>query len=365
MPQPPASRRATAYDARRDRRRIQWAILSLALVLIAMAEARKPANWTWLAPHQTGQDSRGGATRQTSPGVAGDPLEPDQFRLELPPQIPQNLPENPRWPVEAELRIPPGLLAQVSDSKVGVRADERPALLAMLERAREAGNERLARVARASLPFATLMNDPAEHRGELALVEGELRRYLPIPAGENGQGLETLYEGWLFTDEAGRTNPYRIVCATRTRALGEGSEVRERVRIPAYFFKRMIYATAHGQHSAPMFVGDQLEVLPRNSPRGTDPGRNVSRFLAPATALLATVLVGLLYLTVGHLSRGFRRNTLSGRERPIEWAAEGTDAPPTPPTAMDPREFLRNLERDASGTGLPDDSPLPGNPSSR
>ncbi|MFM8285365.1 MAG: hypothetical protein ACKOGA_01390 [Planctomycetaceae bacterium] len=356
MPSSPSSRQASQYNPRRDRRRIQWAVLSLAIVLIAMAEARKPENWNWLAPASSGGGLRTSSQAATGAGFEADELEPDQVRLIAPAQPRGGAVQNPRWPREDDLRVPPDQLLLVADNRVGVRAQERPAMLAMLERARSAGNTRLGEAAQANLPFATLMNDPGEHRGEIANVEGELRRYFAISAGENDLGLDMLYEGWLFTDEAGRTNPYRIVCASRTPGLAEGGEVRERVRIPAYFFKRLIYATAHGQHSAPMFVGDRFEILPRKTGGRSDPGRNVSRFLTPATAILAVLLGSLIYLTARHFSRRESRgNSGTGDWTPGEGGTEISKGAELEPI-RDPREFLRELaansEWEEGETGL-------------
>lgn len=343
MPSPASAQRTSGYNPSRDRRRIQWTILALAVVLIAMAEARKPENWRWMAPLAPGSDGGKPVTNPTVPGLGKDQLAPDEVRLIPAAEVLVPRADNPRWPREPGLRVPPELLASVVDSKVGVRSDERPALLAMLDLARSAGNRRLSTAARASLPFATLINDPAEHRGEVATVEGELRRYLPIPAGANELGLETLYEGWMFTDEAGRTNPYRIVCATRTPDLPQGSEIRERVRIPAYFFKRMIYATAHGQHSAPMFVGDQFEILPKSSQGLTDPGRNVSQFLTPAMVVVGALLAGLTYLTTQRFHRGSQRNPVKDDKDRLQFGTHRSVSEPATVDSVDPREFLRDL----------------------
>ena len=324
--------RRPPYNPVRDRRRITAAILSLAVVLIAISEARKPENWRWLAPGPTE------AKHNPSPasGTAPDVLAPDEVRIVSSPDDRESraaLRER-HQPAQASLRIPAEYLAAVEETRVGVRATERPAYFAMLSTARAARPRDLAAAARRDLPFLSLMNDSAEHRGEVIWIEGELRRVEPLEAGPNEDGFGQLYEGWLFTDEAGRTNPYRIVVSELPEGFPQGTEVRERVRLPAYFFKRYIYATAHGQHAAPMLIGSRwTRVVGRGH---TTSGPASPSWWPWALALISAGWIGLQFARY-RLSRPSRRPPTP--PLPPELSADGPAIAPPP----DPREFLKHL----------------------
>jgi hypothetical protein len=324
--------RRPQYNGVKERRRIIAAILSLAVVLIAISEARRPENWKWLAPGPSDADRQ--ATSRTEP--VPDALAPDQVRIVSTPetQVSRAGLREQHQPEQASLRIPAEYLDAVEESRVGVRATELPAYFAMLSTARDANPRELSASARRDLPFLSLMNDPAEHRGEVIWIEGELRRVERLEAGPNDKGFEQLYEGWLFTDEAGRTNPYRIVVSELPDGFPQGTEVRERVRLPAYFFKRYTYATAHGQHSAPMLIGSRwARIVGRREGTSGDSSPGWWPF---AIALIAAGWVGLQ----------IARLRLASPRRPQHAPIPAPDfaAPPeTSAPALDPREFLGQL----------------------
>jgi hypothetical protein len=324
--------RRPQYNPVRDRRRIMAAILSLAIVLIAISEARKPENWKWLTQGAAESDRN----RAPVSGPVSDVLAPDEVRIVPRPDDRESRAElrEQHQPSEVSLRIPAEYLDAVEESRVGVRAMERPAYFAMLSTARAANPRDLAAAARRDLPFLSLMNDSAEHRGEVIWIEGELRRVEPLEAGPNDDGFEQLYEGWLFTDEAGRTNPYRIVVSELPPGFPQGSEVRERIRLPAYFFKRYTYATAHGQHSAPMLIGYRwTRVVGRG---GAVPGSSSPNWWPLGLTLIAASWLGLQFFRY-RLSRPAHRHQT--QPLPAELAADVADGTPAP----DPREFLGQL----------------------
>lgn len=339
------------YNPVRDRRRIMAAILSLAVILIAISEARKPENWKWLAPGQP-------LARpvQPAPDSSPEPLEPDQVRIVegADARGPQAGLRHPHQPAQESLRIPAPLLDQVEESRVGVRAAERPAYFAMLATARDARPRELAAAARRDLPFLSLMNDPAEHRGEVIWIEGELRRVEPLEAGPNDDGFGELYEGWLFTDEAGRTNPYRIVVSALPDGFPQGNEVRERVRLPAYFFKRYTYATAHGQHSAPMLIGHQWNRVVGRSAQSAN--RNSPTWWPWAIGLIVMGWMGLQWSRHFLLSQS-RPSAIRPRPESPETVGDLSLSP-----EADPREFLAHWgetrgEAGNDSAATPGDSP--------
>jgi len=338
--------RRPQYNPVRDRRRIMAAILSLAVVLIAMSEARRPENWRWLAPAPSSAEQRPSSRSET----VADPLAPDQVRIvssREPAASSAGLREQ-HQPEQVSLRIPADFLDAVQESRVGVRATERPAYFAMLSTARDANSQELATAARRDLPFQSLMNDSAEHRGEVIWIEGELRRVEPLEAGPNHAGFQTLYEGWLFTDEAGRTNPYRIVVSELPPGFPQGTEVRERVCLPAYFFKRYTYATAHGQHSAPMLIGYRWTRIVGQ--RESSAGNSSPGWWPFAIALIAAGWFGL-QIARFRLSRSRRSQPHSATSSDFVASPEGLDPAP------DPREFLGQLAKEGEQQQGPSPSP--------
>jgi len=331
MPSDTHSRRRP-YDPIRDRRRIMAAILSLAVVLIAISEARKPENWRWLAPNNLEVDRHRSSTTEPSPDV----LAPGEVRIVADTDARESLADlrEQHQPAQVSLRIPAEYLDAVEESRVGVRATERSAYFAMLSTARAATPRDLAASARRDLPFLSLMNDSAAHRGEVIWIEGELRRVEPLEAGPNEDGFDQLYEGWLFTDEAGRTNPYRIVVSSLPEGFPQGTEVRERVRLAAYFFKRYTYATAHGQHSAPMLIGYRWTRVAARSHSMTGP--HSPGWWPWGLAVIGCGWMGL-QIARYRLSRPPRRHPPAAL--PPELASDGPDVAPP----CDPREFLRQL----------------------
>lgn len=331
MPSDSDSRRRPS-DPVRDRRRIMAAILSLAVVLIAISEARKPENWRWLAPNHLAVDHHPSSSTVPTPDV----LAPGEVRIVANPDARESRADlrEQHQPSQLSLRIPAEYLDAVEESRVGVRATERSAYFAMLSTARAANPRDLAAAARRDLPFLSLMNDSAAHRGEVIWIEGELRRVESLEAGPNEDGFDQLYEGWLFTDEAGRTNPYRIVVSALPEGFPQGTEVRERVRLAAYFFKRYTYATAHGQHSAPMLIGYLWT-------RVTGRSHSMSGPHSPGwwPWVLAVIACGWVGLQIARyrMSRTPRRPPPA--TLPPEMASDGPDVAPP----CDPREFLRQL----------------------
>jgi hypothetical protein len=281
-------------------------LLALGLVVIAITEAAKPGNWDWLTgskPPQTRE--RGHLAREAGSDrqPAEAPLAPGEFRLvddEGRDVAADNATANREGtarpghpPGGFDPRIPPAWLADVRDNSLGIRSAEGAAYFSILARIRGVAPDVLEQAARRDITYAELMNDPQRHRGELIVLEGELRRFTPLPAGENSEGIGQLYDGWLFTEEAGRKSPYRFICTGKPEGLPEGNTIRERVRCTGYFFKRCGYETEHGLHSAPLLLGSEVRWI--HPPRRTDDGRGAAAYIVWIMGLLAAGLGGTLW----------------------------------------------------------------------
>jgi hypothetical protein len=153
------------------------------------------------------------------------------------------------------VRLPDELFANVSESRIGIRNDEREAYFTVLAKARDLPLAILDEAARRDLGYVELFNDPESYRGEVVTVSGQLRRLMPVAAEDNSHGFVTLYEGWLFTDDSG-SNPIRIVFSSLPEGMPTGERVRAFVRFTGYFFKRTGYQNKAGDlHAAPLLLG--------------------------------------------------------------------------------------------------------------
>ncbi|MGQ0634514.1 MAG: hypothetical protein ACT4QC_07885 [Planctomycetaceae bacterium] len=317
-------------------------VLSLGLVLIAIFEASKPANWEWLTRLSRDAPAAGrheGAAPEIAEPQIDDALAPDQVRI-VATEVPDDPPASANGPPDAGqmLRVPAQLLAAVRDDVVGVRHSEFAAYFSLLARAHDAPMRALERAGRSDISYAALMNDTERYRGELVTLAGELRRLTRLTPGENDAGIEALFDGWMFTDDAGRRSPYRFVCSEKPVGFPEGDEVRERVQFTGYFFKRVSYETAHGLHSAPMLLGRTFRWVRQPAARPA-PGRSSVYFVLALAALALSFAA-----TSWKLLAGGRRLRTVPASRSREPTAEDLEALGRV-ESIDAKTFLSELAR--------------------
>lgn len=317
----------TSYSDPRSRRQLLGLTLLLGMVVIGGRWASDPANWRWLtelqapveqpappreappalteedetlpqdvfrvvpgeAPAATRPESSPPGKDPAGPGKpeSADNLESSPQKNDAPAASPSATAPPPGQSTEVlDLRIPAELLKSVRDTNIGIRHDESEAYFTMLARARDVPLRVIESAARTDVSHLELTNDPERYRGQVLTLAGELRRFNPIPTGKNSLGLDRLYEGWLFTDEAGRSNPYRIVCTSVPEGFPQGNEIRTRVRFTGFFFKRFGYATPGGLHFAPLLLGKRVRWTP------PAPVQSIETTYAPYLAV-ALAIVGL------------------------------------------------------------------------
>lgn len=313
----------------------------LGLVGLAAFEASKPANWIWL--------TRAGVPDEAP--AAGDPAEPDR-NADAPKQA-EALPPDQVRIVPHEADAPPlmssprsagspldaAALATIRDDVMGIRRAESDAYFHLLALARETPPQVLARQARSDVSYAALMNDPERYRGQLLSLKGEVRRFTRLPAGENEAGFDSIYDGWMFTPDAGRKSPYRVICTEKPTGFPEGETIREAASFVGYFFKRVGYETAHGAHSAPMLLGHCWEPTPTSRPLSTT--RHAGRYVVWGLAIAITAFAYILWRLSAADRRLKARGSLSREQAPPTTLSQ---VPPV--EADDPGRFLVELARD-------------------
>ena len=252
----------------------------LGLMLVAMKVAADPNSWGWMFPHQAVKESPAEAAKKKIDHTIRlddeNPLKPGEFRSRKAPQPhPQprkdasstSIPSSTDAASQIDVEIDKHLLQPVRDNTLGVVRDEFPAYYAILAKARDLPPSLLEQAARDDISYTVLMVDPDDFRGRLLTIEGDVKRLVKFPAGRNANGIEELYEAWLFTRDSGN-DPYRVVCTSLPAGIPQGGQLTKsvHVRVTAYFFKREGYVAQHGLHTAPLLLAKRMRWFP---PRAT------------------------------------------------------------------------------------------------
>ncbi len=188
----------------------------------------------------------------------------------------------------------------VHDKTRGVRLSERDAYYRLLGQAREADPAALREAAAAfrderaaarpqpgtkgEFPvFVDLFRHPEAYRGQAVTLTGYAREVRKYPAGPNSEGLQTLYEIWMYTEDS-QTNPAVVVASSAPESLPIGEDVQVPVRATGYFFKMYGYQAQDTTRIAPMILASGIDVLLEPRPAAPTP------WLA---AVIGAFLVGL------------------------------------------------------------------------
>ena len=204
----------------------------------------------------------------------------------------------------------------------------------------------------ADLKFPHLWNEPKIHRGKVIPVQGRLvriRKYeAPWPAKR--EGIQHVYEGWLYGDTKNST-PYCVIFTVPPEGVQVAETLRRQASFEGYFLGRFKFRVGA--------VGDQRDI---DIPLFIGPTIHVAQELPPAiddTPFSLIVLIGVVALLVGlvavicAISWWFRKGdsaiqaklavrkeqeTLAMMENPDQWnlPAEAIPQPQTGITAEPP-----------------------------
>ena len=320
---------------------------TLGLVLMLLSRAKDPSAWTWL----TDLDSRKQAA--SSPDEIAN-VNPVLVQNELPPGVfvaaardLDPLPGNPqqdvpqREPMEstpAVAEIDPTVFEGIRD-----KTDMIPprAYFHLLQIARRTPEQVLEQQAQRDLTFAHFAARPDLYRGQPVFLKGHVRRMTRLAVTANREGIEQLYEGWLFTEES-QDNPYVIIVSRLPDDFPVGGNIVEDVSFAGYFLKLWAYRAGDGDRYAPLILGHRIVWHPR--PAGFAPSGTTNLVILVAVALLIAIL-----LSVGWYARrsalAIRRmhQSQSSRPAPDQIQAIGEMAAPS----VD--EFLANMKRQSDG----------------
>lgn len=258
-------------------------------------------------------------------------------------------PEPATSPPTGSGRLDPSLWDPVVHRTRGIRPEEQEAYYRILDRLRGQDPERLASRARRFLEsrhaasadrdrpfrefriFADLFRHPEQYTGHPVRLRGYLRKLVAYPAGENAFGLETLYEGWLFTEHS-QGNPVVVVTTDLPEPLRSqiGSDLINGVEVTGYFFKLYGYEAGDAVRLAPLVLAPRMQWDP---PRD---GGGPSAVVAASAVALIVGIVGIVWYW-HRQERQLRRMAAERYQRPPPGFGdvESTDSPAENPPFND------------------------------
>lgn len=115
---------------------------------------------------------------------------------------------------------------------------------------------------RAEFPvFVDMFQNPREYQGEVVTLKGHARQVRKYPAGSNAEGIETLYETWIYTDDA-QSNPAVVISRDISGNLPVGDDLQVPVTATGYFFKIYGYRARDTTRVAPMVLAARVDATP-------------------------------------------------------------------------------------------------------
>lgn len=162
---------------------------------------------------------------------------------------------------ERKAPVDKDLLVGIEDRKPVQSADQNDkeyrAYCYLVLHASEVLVEALAKAARKDVTYAKLWDNPKDYRGDAIQIAGRLRRLVKMdaPKGLANDGIKTLYEGWIFSEDDG-ANPYCVIFSELPQGVEVGEKTFYRVTCDAYFFKRYRYKSVNNEtRDAPLLIG--------------------------------------------------------------------------------------------------------------
>jgi hypothetical protein len=207
--------------------------------------------------------------------------------------------------------LEPAEWSVVRHRSLGVRPEEKSLYYRVLRNAAEADPQSLEAAAREHLeqrkqdapaqirrqkPFPTfvdLFKHPDVYEGKPVTLKGHAREIRKYPAGDNSEGLDTLYEAWVYMEDS-ESNPAVIVAPSASADLPIGSDLQVPVEATGYFFKIYAYHAHDTARVAPMVLAARIEKLPEPELSGPP-----AWFLAAVGAIVALLFGWVVVSYVG------------------------------------------------------------------
>lgn len=203
------------------------------------------------------------------------------------------LPDNPE---PESSKVPPLVnLESVKDNLPIQSGEEGLAFCEALAKAHQTSQQAFANSATRNLTFGNLFNEPQLHRGKVVHFEGRLKRLTRYePPGETKlDGVNDLYEGWLFDPENYGANPACVIFTDLPAGLEPGDKLDVRVSFDGYFFKKYRYKGADVLRDSPLLIGHTIILKQAPVKSDSEEGGFFSGFMA---VTFLAVLGGVFFL---------------------------------------------------------------------
>lgn len=233
---PPASRRPRNFLAVGERRRLFWAFMPPALIVVVAVELLTRSNGPPGPPPEPQIDTRLEA-------VAGPPPAAGEVTI-----LPADEPFEMAAPEElAASRV---ALGRVRDAAFFGQSDHDAWLESFLTLQGYEGR-RLA--AAREVGFTEIFGQPKSFRGRPVRMRGTLRRLERLPAPANNYGITEYWQGWL-EPAGGPASPVAVHFLELPAGMASGMEIHEPVVVNGCFFKNLAYRAVDDVRVAPLLL---------------------------------------------------------------------------------------------------------------
>jgi hypothetical protein len=280
----PAGRRPRNYLAAGERRRLFWAFMPPALMVIVLLELFVRPLWEPPPPPRERQvDTRMEAVTGPPPADDAVVIAPAEEKLETDDV--------------SLLGASPEALSRIRDATFFGSNDQEAWLDTFLTLQRE-GDQPLPKPQ--DVGFTEVFTQPRSFRGRAVRMRGTLRRLEKLDGHADEYGVPHYWQGWL-EPAGGPASPVVIHFLRVPEGMAEGLEIMEPVVVSGFFLKNMAYRAADGVRIAPLLLS--LEpVRPKLAAMDAHSGGFWERsigIIGVGTMLGIVSLIGIGYLLVG------------------------------------------------------------------
>ena len=311
--------------------RVGLLVLLLAVVVVAMQQARNPDTWRWLFGRGQAAPQEKIDTRLAPPSQAA-PARQGVVRIAKAQAAPPSEEERHQ---ELFPGVRPDLLARVRDNTIW-NAEEHAAFFHLLQLLKQTPEQQLWNRAQRNVSFVQLLRQPEAYRGRLVYLRGRVRRAVWEQAPENQYGVRRYAFVVLQLDDH-PMDPTLGYVLELPKGFPTGAAIDEPVELVGFFYKRKAYLAQDTVRTAPLVLAKTLRWRPppvKTNAAHESAGQTLLLWIG-AAAVVALVVVVLLWKSQ---PPGMRPRVELGPEdhqqvkRQLEQLAQQPESPPEPPS---------------------------------